>query len=94
MARKPLTRRGLRLSRPDSERFFTVMLVFSHRTIRWSIARRTMLWGFGLVAAIWAVAMIGFPSFNVGLADFIALSGGHFAPGVALFWINTPISLA
>ena len=59
MARKPLTRRGLRLSRPDSERFFTVMLVFSHRTFRWSIARRTMLWGFGLVAAIWAVAMIG-----------------------------------
>jgi len=59
MARKPLTRRGLRLSRPDSERFFTVMLVISHRTIRWSIARRTMLWGFGLVAAIWAVAMIG-----------------------------------
>jgi len=59
MARKPLTRRGVRLSRPDSERFFTVMLVFSNRTIRWSIARRTMLWGFGLVAAIWAVAMIG-----------------------------------
>ncbi len=59
MARKPVTRRGLRLSRPDSERFFTVMLVFSHRTFRWSIARRTMLWGIGIVAAVWAVAMMG-----------------------------------
>jgi len=59
MARKPLARRGLRLSRPDSERFFTVMMVFSHRTFRWSIARRTILWVAGTVAAIWAVAMIG-----------------------------------
>ena len=47
MARKPQARRGLRLSRPDSERFFTVMMVFSRRTFRWSIA------------AIWAVAMVG-----------------------------------
>ena len=59
MARKPLARRGLRLSRPDSERFFTVMMVFSHRTFSWSIARRTVLWVAGSIAAIWAVAMIG-----------------------------------
>ena len=59
MARKPLARRGVRLSRPDSEQFFTVMMVFSRRTFRWSIARRTMLWMAGSVAAIWAVAMIG-----------------------------------
>jgi len=59
MATKPFNRRGLRLSRPDSERFFTVMLVFAHRTFRWSLARRTMLWIVGTVAALWAVAMIG-----------------------------------
>jgi murein DD-endopeptidase MepM/ murein hydrolase activator NlpD len=35
------------------------MMVFSRRTFRWSIARRTMLWMAGSVAAIWAVAMIG-----------------------------------
>ena len=35
------------------------MLVFTHRTFRWSLARRTMLWLVGTVAAIWAVAMIG-----------------------------------
>jgi len=35
------------------------MMVFSHRTFRWSIARRTILWVAGTVAAIWAVAMIG-----------------------------------
>lgn len=59
MAKKPLARRGLRLSRPDSERFFTVMLVFAHRTFRWSLARRTMLWILGTVGAVWALAMIG-----------------------------------
>ena len=59
MARKPSARRGLRLSRPDTERFFTVMMVFSHRTFRWSIPRRTILWVAGTVAGIWAVAMIG-----------------------------------
>jgi murein DD-endopeptidase MepM/ murein hydrolase activator NlpD len=35
------------------------MMVFSHRTFRWSIARRTMLWVAGSVMAIWAAAMIG-----------------------------------
>ena len=59
MARKPLLRRGVRLSRPDSEQFFTIMLVFSQRTFRWSIARRTVLLGLGAAAGIWAVAMVG-----------------------------------
>ena len=35
------------------------MLVFTHRTFRWSMARRTMLWIAGIVGGIWAVAMIG-----------------------------------
>lgn len=35
------------------------MMVFSRRTFRWSIARRTVLWVAGTVAAIWATAMIG-----------------------------------
>ncbi|HWQ10225.1 MAG TPA: hypothetical protein VN436_13985, partial [Holophaga sp.] len=52
-------RRGLRLSRPDPHQFFTVMLVFSHRTFRWSLARKTILWVFGVVLGIWALAMIG-----------------------------------
>jgi murein DD-endopeptidase MepM/ murein hydrolase activator NlpD len=59
MAKTPEARRGLRLSRPDSERFFTIMMVFTHRTFRWSIARRRMLWLAGVIAAIWAVAMVG-----------------------------------
>lgn len=59
MAKKPLARRGLRLSRPDSERFFTVMLVFSHRTFRWSLARRTMLYMVASVGIFWTVAMVG-----------------------------------
>jgi murein DD-endopeptidase MepM/ murein hydrolase activator NlpD len=52
-------RRGVRLSRPDSDRFFTMMLVFSHRTFRWSLARRTILWTLGLALGIWVLAMIG-----------------------------------
>ncbi|MDR3672620.1 MAG: M23 family metallopeptidase [Holophaga sp.] len=35
------------------------MMVFSRRTFRWSIARRTVLWVAGSIAGIWAVAMIG-----------------------------------
>jgi murein DD-endopeptidase MepM/ murein hydrolase activator NlpD len=52
-------RRGVRLSRPDSDRFFTIMLVFSHRTFRWSLARKTILWTTGIALGIWAMAMIG-----------------------------------
>jgi murein DD-endopeptidase MepM/ murein hydrolase activator NlpD len=52
-------RRGVRLSRPDSARFFTIMLVFSHRTFRWSLARKTILWTLGIVVGIWVLAMIG-----------------------------------
>lgn len=56
---QPQQRRARRLSRPDSERFFTVMLVFSHRTFRWSLARRTLLWTVGLTLGLTTVAMIG-----------------------------------
>jgi murein DD-endopeptidase MepM/ murein hydrolase activator NlpD len=53
------TRRGVRLSRPDSDRFFTIMLVFSERTFSWSLARKTILWTLGIVLGVWALAMIG-----------------------------------
>jgi murein DD-endopeptidase MepM/ murein hydrolase activator NlpD len=35
------------------------MVVFSHRTIRWSLTRQTMLWVLGLVVGFSALAMIG-----------------------------------
>ncbi|NTW86204.1 MAG: peptidoglycan DD-metalloendopeptidase family protein [Holophagaceae bacterium] len=56
---KPASRRALRLSRPDSMRWLTVMVVFSHRTFRWSLTRRNLLWAIGLVLGFWALAMIG-----------------------------------
>jgi murein DD-endopeptidase MepM/ murein hydrolase activator NlpD len=56
---KPERRRALRSSRPDSGRWLTVMVVFSHRTFRWSLTRRTMLWVLGGVVGFWALAMIG-----------------------------------
>lgn len=59
MARKTTARRGVRLSRPDQDRFFTVMVVFSHRTFRWSMAQKTLLWTLGIVAGVWMLAMIG-----------------------------------
>jgi murein DD-endopeptidase MepM/ murein hydrolase activator NlpD len=40
-------------------RWLTVMVVFSHRTFRWSLTRRKMLWAIGLVLGFWALAMIG-----------------------------------
>lgn len=59
MPRKPLTRRGIRLSRPDSERFLTVMVVFLNRTFRWSLTIRRMLWISGIALGIGALATIG-----------------------------------
>lgn len=59
MTRTPPTRRGLRLSRPDQEQFFTVMVVFSHRTFRWSMARKTLIRVVATVVSVWAFAMIG-----------------------------------
>ncbi|MCX6547347.1 MAG: peptidoglycan DD-metalloendopeptidase family protein [Holophagaceae bacterium] len=56
---QPIRRRALRSSRPDSMRWLTVMVVFSHRTFRWSLTRKRMLWGLGGAAAFWALAMIG-----------------------------------
>ena len=35
------------------------MVVFSHRTFRWSLTRKVLLWALGSVAAFWALAMIG-----------------------------------
>lgn len=58
-SKKNPARRGVRLSRPDSDRFFTIMLVFSHRTFRWSLARRTILWTLGITVGVWSLAMIG-----------------------------------
>lgn len=59
MVRKPITRRAIRLSRPDREKFFTLMLVFSHRTFRWSVRRKAVLWTLGTLVIIYAVAMTG-----------------------------------
>lgn len=59
MPRKPVTRRGIRLSRPDSERFLTVMVVFLNRTFRWSLTIRRMLWITGIAAGLGALATIG-----------------------------------
>ena len=56
---QPERRRALRSSRPDSGRWLTVMVVFSHRTFRWSLTRRMMLWVLGGVVGFWALAMIG-----------------------------------
>lgn len=58
-SKKIHARRGVRLSRPDPHRFFTIMLVFSHRTFRWSLARNTILWTLGIVMGVWSLAMIG-----------------------------------
>ncbi len=59
MASTPILRRAVRRTRPDSQRFFTVMLVLSHRTFRWSVARRTVLWSVAIGLGIWLVAMSG-----------------------------------
>ena len=40
-------------------RWLTVMVVFSHRTFRWSLTRRNLLWAIGLVLGFWTLAMIG-----------------------------------
>lgn len=55
----PFGRRALRLSRPDSSRFITLMLVFSHNTFRWSVSKKVLSWLAGGVAGIWAIAVIG-----------------------------------
>ena len=52
-------RRALRLSRPDSSRFITLMLVFSHNTFRWSVSKKVLSWLAGGAAGIWAIAVIG-----------------------------------
>jgi murein DD-endopeptidase MepM/ murein hydrolase activator NlpD len=59
MTRPPTQRRGLRLSRPDQEQFFTVMVVFSHRTFRWSMARKTLVRAASIILGVWAIAMVG-----------------------------------
>lgn len=56
---QPERRLAVRSSRPDPVGWLTVMVVFSHRTLRWSLTRRMMVWGIGLVAGFSALAMIG-----------------------------------
>ena len=56
---QPERRRALRSSRPDSVRWLTVMVVFSHRTFRWSLTRRMMVWVLGGILGFSALAMIG-----------------------------------
>jgi murein DD-endopeptidase MepM/ murein hydrolase activator NlpD len=56
---QPERRRAVRSSRPESGRWLTVMVVLSHRTFRWSLTRRMMLWVVGGIAGFSALAMIG-----------------------------------
>ena len=56
---QPERRLAVRCSRPESGRWLTVMVVFSHRTFRWSLTRRMMLWGLGGVLGFGVLAMIG-----------------------------------
>ena len=56
---QPERRLAVRSSRPESGRWLTVMVVFSHRTFRWSLTRRMMLWGLGGVLGFGVLAMIG-----------------------------------
>ncbi|MCE1228405.1 MAG: peptidoglycan DD-metalloendopeptidase family protein [Firmicutes bacterium] len=59
MARSSTKRRGVRLSRPDAAQFFTIMIVWSHRTFRWSIAKKTLFRVAATVAGVWAFSVIG-----------------------------------
>ncbi len=56
---QPERRLAVRSSRPESGRWLTVMVVFSHRTFRWSLTRRLMLWVLGAVVGFGLLAMIG-----------------------------------
>lgn len=52
-------RQGRRISRPDAHRWFTVMVVLSHRTFRWSVSRKTLLWTTGIATGIVTLAVTG-----------------------------------
>ncbi len=56
---QPERRLAVRSSRPESGRWLTVMVVFSHRTFRWSLTRRLMMWVLGSVVGFGVLAMIG-----------------------------------
>lgn len=55
----PILRRAIRHSRPDRDKFFTLMLVFAHRTFRWSVRRKTVLWSAVVLVAVYLGAMTG-----------------------------------
>ncbi|HJW08802.1 MAG TPA: M23 family metallopeptidase [Holophagaceae bacterium] len=59
MSRNAPTRRAQRLSRPDSHRWLTVMVVLSHRTFRWSLTQRTLLWILGGAVSFWFLGVLG-----------------------------------
>jgi murein DD-endopeptidase MepM/ murein hydrolase activator NlpD len=56
---QPEPRRAVRHSRRDSARWLTVIVVFSHRTLRWSLTRQMLLWVLGIIGGFSAIAMIG-----------------------------------
>jgi murein DD-endopeptidase MepM/ murein hydrolase activator NlpD len=56
---QPERRLAVRSSRPHTGRWLTVMVVLSHRTFRWSLTRRMMIWVLGGVVGFSALAMIG-----------------------------------
>lgn len=59
MNKQTPNRRALRFSRPDPERFFHIMVVFSQLSFSWSVARKTLLWAAGIALTITTVAMTG-----------------------------------
>lgn len=59
MSPQPFQRRARRLSRPDSQRFFTVMMVLSHRTFRWSVTKKMLKWTAAIILGGWFIAVTG-----------------------------------
>ena len=59
MPRPPKGKLALRLSRPDRRRWMTFMLVLNHRTFRWSVTRKTLLWITAVSVGLWFLGVVG-----------------------------------
>ena len=49
----------MRSSRPDRRRWMTFMLVLNHRTFRWSLTRRRLLWILASSVGLWFLGVVG-----------------------------------
>lgn len=59
MAKKTLKRRAIRRTRPDTERFLSLMVVLSQRTFSWSLKKRTLMWGGAIAIGVYLLTMTG-----------------------------------